>query len=73
MEKFPPTVIIEPEFDMFITETTKLAGRIRRAGRLLEFVLIPGATHTSGHIPGTKSRKLYYDILTTIAKEYIHS
>jgi len=73
LEKFPPTIIMEAEFDMFITEATRLAGRLRRAGRLLEFVVIPGATHVSAHIPGTEGTKLYNDTMGTIAKEYVHS
>ena len=73
LEKFPPVIIIETEFDMFITEATRLANRLRRAGRLLEFPVVPGSTHVSGFVPGTKGNKIVTDIYKTIAKEYIHS
>ena len=42
LEKMPPTVIFSAEFDMFITETERLARRMRRAGKLLEFCCMPG-------------------------------
>ena len=45
LSKFPPTVIYEVEFDIFITETTRLARRLREAGRLLELVVQPGLGH----------------------------
>jgi acetyl esterase/lipase len=73
LEKFPPTIILEAEFDMFITEATRLAGRLRRAGRLLEFVVIPGGTHSSSYIPGTRGCDIMTDTLKIIAKEYIFS
>jgi acetyl esterase/lipase len=73
LEKFPPTIIMESEFDMFITEATRLAGRLRRAGRLLEFFVIPGANHMSGYVPGTKGNKILVETFKTVAKEYIHS
>ena len=73
LEKFPPTIILESEFDMFITEASRLANRLRRAGRLLEFVVIPGATHMSIYIPGTKNNEDFTETIKTIATEYIHS
>lgn len=73
LEKFPPTIILESEFDMFITEASRLANRLRRAGRLLEFVVIPGGTHMSIWVPGTKTNNDLKDTIKTIAKEYIHS
>ena len=73
LEKFPPTIILESEFDLYITEASRLANRLRRAGRLLEFVVIPGRTHLSMYIPGTKTNKIFTDTIKSIANEYIHS
>ena len=42
LEKFPPTIVWENEFDMFLTEATRLANRLRRLGRLLELRVQPG-------------------------------
>ena len=53
----PPTIIWEAEFDVFITEASRMANRIRRAGRLLEFRVHPGHNHTSAWIPGSKGQK----------------
>merc|ERR1711936_985099 len=56
LEKMPPTIIWENEFDMFITEASRFAMRLRAAGRLLELVVMPGMTHGSGLFPtGTPS------------------
>merc|ERR1712183_346834 len=49
--KMPPTVAWEDEFDMYITPATRFAHKLRTAGRLLEFVCIPGAKHGSGMNP----------------------
>eukprot|EP00092_Neocalanus_flemingeri_P056516 GFUD01067019.1.p1 GENE.GFUD01067019.1~~GFUD01067019.1.p1 ORF type:complete len:337 (+),score=85.03 GFUD01067019.1:33-1013(+) len=38
LEMFPPTVMFEVEFDMFITEATRFASKLRAAGRLLDMV-----------------------------------
>lgn len=73
LAKFPPTIILENEFDMFITEATRLAGRLRRAGRLLEFVVIPGTNHTGMFLPGTKGQSTLKRVLKSIAQEYIHA
>ena len=73
LEKFSPVIILEAEFDMFITEATRLANRLRRAGRLLEFAVVPGSIHGTRHLPGTKANKIFTDMYKTIAKEYVHS
>ena len=73
LEKFPNTIILESEFDMFITQASRLANRLRRAGRLLEFVVIPGGTHMSSWVPGTRTYKDFTETIKTIATEYIHS
>ena len=73
LEKFPPTVIMECEFDHYITEATRLATRLRRVGRLLEFVVIPGAGHASSAFPDLKSNQSFFDALKTVVNEYLHS
>ena len=45
LAKMPPTIIWEVEFDIFITEATRMARRLRSAGRLLELYIAPGVTH----------------------------
>ena len=45
LAKMPPTIIWEVEFDTFITEATRMARRLRSAGRLLELYIAPGMTH----------------------------
>ena len=72
LEKFPPTIILEGEFDQFITEASRLANRLRRAGRLLEFVVFPGANHMSSYMPGTQGNTVLIDTMKTIVKEYVH-
>merc|ERR1711936_1506440 len=49
--KMPPSIVWEDEFDMYITPATRFAHKLRTAGRLLEFVCIPGAKHGSGMMP----------------------
>jgi len=51
LAKMPPTIAWEDEFDMYITPATRFAHKLRTAGRLLEFVCIPGAKHGSGMMP----------------------
>jgi len=51
MAKMPPSLVWEDEFDMYITPATRFAHKLRTAGRLLEFVCIPGAKHGSGMMP----------------------
>ena len=70
--KMPPTVVISGEFDIFLTETTRLANRLRSAGRLLEFIVFPGAKHSSNWYPkNEKSFALRQNTLQTIFNEYL--
>ena len=73
LEKFPPTIIEESEFDMFITETTRLANRLRRAGRLLELIVIPGGKHGSTMDPGLKNFKVAMDAKKLTFANYVHN
>jgi len=47
LSKMPPTIVWGAEFDMYVTENFRFAHRLRSAGRLLEYVVIPGAKHGS--------------------------
>merc|ERR1711971_179313 len=47
LANLPPTVVISAEFDMFITETERFVGKLRRAGSLSDFCCMPGIGH--GH------------------------
>ncbi|KAL5253801.1 hypothetical protein ACHWQZ_G013541 [Mnemiopsis leidyi] len=71
LEKFPPTIINEVEFDMFITETSRLANRLRRAGRLLEFVVIPGAKNGSNLNPEFKCFTAWQSAVKLSIEEYL--
>ena len=71
LSKFPPTVLDSREFDIFRTETSRLADRLRRAGRLLEFVVIPGAVHGSCFFPGLESNTLWAATTKQCIKEYL--
>ena len=52
--KFPPTIIWETEFDFYLTESSRMARRLRATGRLLEFYVLPGALHSSTSFPQMK-------------------
>ena len=71
LEKFPPTIIVEAEFDMFITEATRLAYKLRAAGRLLEFIVIPGSKHGSAMMPPFKCFKTGMDAYKLAWQEYV--
>merc|ERR1712032_1086052 len=47
LDELPPTVVISAEFDMFITETERFVGKLRRAGSLADYCCMPGIGH--GH------------------------
>ena len=72
LAKFPPTVVLVGEFDMFITETTRLARRLSRAGRLLEFVVFPGATHHVCLWPAFRIGEMFDGTLKKVLEEYLH-
>merc|ERR1719354_437061 len=57
LAQMPPTIIWEMEFDLFITEASRMASRMRRVGRLLEFRVQPGQNHTSSFIPQSQAFK----------------
>ena len=73
LEKFPPTIMEECEFDMFITEATRITNKIRRAGRLLEFIVVPGAKHGSAMNPALKCFKTATDAKKLAFQHYLHN
>jgi len=73
LQKFPPTIVWEAEFDLYITEATRMANRLRAAGRLLELVVIPGSKHGSYMMPSTKCFKVANDAFKLAMQEYLHN
>merc|ERR1712241_1447842 len=73
LQKFPPTIIFEAEFDMYITEATRMANKLRAAGRLLELIIIPGSKHGSYYMPGAKCFKVANDAFKLMMQEYLHN
>lgn len=73
LSKIPPTIVIEAEFDMFITEVGRMANRLRSAGRLLEYVIIPGIKHAINFDPSFKSFNTTIAVRRLAIKEYLHN
>jgi len=71
LKKMPPTIIWEAEFDFYITEAFRFAHRLRAAGRLLEFVVIPGAKHGSGMSPMHKCFTVERKAWRSAMEEYL--
>lgn len=71
LAKMPPTIIWEVEFDAFITEATRMAARLRAAGRLLELYIAPGATHGSEAEPGLSVTKKMMDDYKLALETYL--
>ena len=71
LQKMPPTIMWENEFDMFLTENTRMAHRMKTAGRLLEYRVQPGMIHTSTAVPGTKGYKGNIEDYKLAIKEYL--
>jgi len=71
LSKFPPTVILEVEFDFYITEATRFARRLRAAGRLLEVVVVPGLGHGQAHEPRFQKFHEMMAIVKQLVQEYL--
>ena len=69
--RMPPTVMITGEFDIFITEATRMANKLRAAGRLLELVIFPGMMHSSNWYPDNECFNTRLDALKLIIEEYL--
>ena len=67
----PPTVIISAEFDIFLTETERMARRMRQNGRLLELISIPGITHGNYMDPSLNCYKTFHDCYKLAVDEYV--
>ena len=72
LKEMPPTVIFSAEFDMFITETDRMARRLRQNGRLLDLCTIPGIGHASYANPALKCYSTFYDSYKLALQEYVH-
>ena len=73
IENFPPTIVWSAEFDMFLTETIRMANRLRRCGRLLELVIFPGIKHASNFNPELRCYRVGMDAYKLAVKEYLMS
>jgi len=71
IKKMPPTVIISAEFDIFLTETERMARRMRQNGRLLELISIPGITHGNYMDPSLTCYKTFHDSYKLAVDEYV--
>jgi len=71
LSKVPPTIVWENEFDLYITEATRFASRLRACGRLLELVVTPGAKHGSGFAPFHAVFKLEREAWRLAIQEYL--
>ena len=72
LKNMPPTILWEAEFDLFIAENTRLANRLKSAGRLLEFVVFPGQRHGSNMNPNMKCYQMGMDAWKLAIAEYLH-
>jgi len=71
LAKMPPTIIWELEFDIYITEATRMARRLRAAGRLLELYIAPGVTHGADIDPDLKISKRIMDDYKLALETYL--
>ena len=71
LEKMPPTIIWSAEFDMFLTETLRMANRLRACGRLLELAILPGIKHASNLNPDFNCYRWGMDAYKLAVKEYL--
>ena len=71
LAKMPLTVMITGEFDIFITEATRMANKLRAVGRLLELVIFPGVTHSSNWYPDNSVFNTRLESLKLIIDEYL--
>ena len=71
LENMPPTIVWEAEFDIFINEATRLANRLKSAGRLLEFVVFPGQRHGSWINPSYKCHESGFDAFALAVETYL--
>lgn len=68
LRKFPPTCLYSVEFDSYKTMSEKWAKRLQEAGRLLEFIVVPGVGHNS---PPQETR--VFECFKMVCNAYVHS
>jgi len=71
LSEMPPTIVWSAEFDMFLTETLRMANRLRACGRLLELVILPGIKHANNFNPALKCYRLGMDAYKLAIREYL--
>ena len=71
LQRMPPTIIWSAEFDMFLTETLRIANRLRACGRLLELAVLPGIKHASNFNPAFACYQRGLDAYKLAVKEYL--
>jgi len=71
IQKMPPTVIFSAEFDMFVTETERMARRMRSNGRLLDLCSLSGIGHCSYMYPSLKCSEKFYSCYKLALDEYV--
>lgn len=71
IQRMPATVIFSAEFDIFITETERMARRMRQNGRLLEFCCLPGHTHGAFVRPDIGAYRAFHDAYSLAIREYV--
>lgn len=67
----PPTVIFTSEFDMFVTETDRLARRMRRAGSLRDLCCMPGIGHSHYFGPSMDCHTRFHAHFKLAVEEYL--
>jgi acetyl esterase/lipase len=71
LKKYPPTVLIEAEFDLYNTIGARFAERLKTNGRLLEFGSYPGGLHTFWFSAEFEGTKLYEKHQAEIIAKYL--
>ena len=71
LAKMPPTIVWSAEFDMFLTETLRIANKLRACGRLLELAILPGIKHANNFNPALRCYRLGMDAYKLAIKEYL--
>ena len=71
LENMPPTIVWEAEFDVLINEATRIANRLKSAGRLLEFPVFPGQRHGSWINPRFKCHETCFEAYALAVEKYL--
>jgi len=71
IQKMPPTVIFSAEFDIFVTETERMARRMRSNGRLLDFCSLPGCGHGSYFNAALSCHQTFHTCYSQAVEQYL--